>query len=427
MDRGGADATAASGRPRKRTGRRARGLHPVERDGHWHCVGTLRARGRSIRVRRSLGIPAGARSEDLAWDAVREIEAEILAEISGEGGPGAYVAVAAQDYLSQKRTRALGKTTVDVIQEIAGLFGLRRLNDIAPDEWKRHVETRQKDNSPATRERYLNALLAFLSFCRTHHRLKTLPTFQRDKIARNPLRRTRRRIRELRPDLIARLLMSAHITIRAQLAVEWSAGARVSSVLHGCRVCDLILAEGREQLTFHDTKNGTSVDAVLHPTAAAILRDYVAWRGKLHEREAPLFLTYKRLPYADTEGAWGGQNKTGFNAAKRRAAASVLADAEREASRITDPAARAEILAQAEADAALLRSVTQHWFRHMLASRMVREGDLRTAMEQGGWLDPRSIMGYTHDAPEHRRRAVHAFDDFGTYLTRDASEKKVNG
>ena len=35
-----------------------------------------------------------------------------------------------------------------------------------------------------------------------------------------------------------------------------------------------------------------------------------------------------------------------------------------------------QILKDAEADAALLKSVTQHWFRHMLASRMLREGDV---------------------------------------------------
>ena len=66
-------------------------------------------------------------------------------------------------------------------------------------------------------------------------------------------------------------------------------GARVSSVLFAARVCDLILAEGREQITFPATKNGEDVTAVLDATAVRILKDYLKWRGGLHDREAPLF------------------------------------------------------------------------------------------------------------------------------------------
>jgi hypothetical protein len=74
-------------------------------------------------------------------------------------------------------------------------------------------------------------------------------------------------------------------------------------------VCDLILAKDREQITFPNTKNGEDVHAVLDQTAAGVLKDYLKWRGKLHDREAPLFLTYRRKPYVDNGRAWGGQNK----------------------------------------------------------------------------------------------------------------------
>ena len=33
-------------------------------------------------------------------------------------------------------------------------------------------------------------------------------------------------------------------------------------------------------------------------------------------------------------------------------------------------------------------------------------------MEQGGWLDIRSVMGYAHDVPEYRRELVVGMDDF---------------
>jgi integrase len=427
LDAGNPEKTASGNRTGKRAGRRARGLAPLDRDGIWHCHGTVRAGGRSVRVRKSLGLPVARVSEDAALDECRRQESEIIAEVTGQTTPGAYLSVAANDYLTKPRERPLGKTTVDIVKEIARIFGLRRLNEISEDEWHRHVDQRQKGNSAATRERYLNALLSFLKFCLgKKYRLECLPEFERDKRARNPNRRARRRVRELRPDLVARLMMAAHITIRAQMAVEWSTGARVSSVLHGCRVCDLILAEGREQITFHDTKNGESVDAALHPTAARILRDYVKWRGRLHEREAPLFLTHRKKPYRDTGGAWGGQNKTGFNAAKRRAAEAVLEEAGERAGQEPDKQRRQQILEEARADAQLLRSVTQHWFRHMLASRMLRDGDIRAAMEQGGWLDMRSVIGYAHDVPEFRRSVVSKFDDFGRSLTRDEDDTELN-
>jgi len=115
-----------------------------------------------------------------------------------------------------------------------------------------------------------------------------VPTFPRDKKARNPNRLARRRADDLRPDLVWRLFEAAYITLKAQVAVEWATGARVSSVLYGVRLCDLILAKGREQITFRGTKNGEDVPAALNPTAVASLKEHLAWRGKPHDREAPL-------------------------------------------------------------------------------------------------------------------------------------------
>jgi hypothetical protein len=58
----------------------------------------------------------------------------------------------------------------------------------------------------------------------------------------------------------------------------------------------------------------------------------------------------------------------------------------------------------------LLGRVTQHWFRHLLATRLLRQ-DPRAAMEQGGWLDIRSVIGYAQDVPAHRRQLVADMDD----------------
>jgi hypothetical protein len=397
---------------RKRAGRRARGLEVKDRDDVWHVSGTLRVQGNSVRLRKSLGLSATAENYDAAWDEARRIEKDLRAEAAGETPRGDPVVITADAYLALPRERPLGATTIRIIREIIIKFGARRLNDIPDEDWKTWVDARQIGNSADTRERFLNCVIAFQSFAVKHHKLKSVTTFNRDKKARNPRRRKRRRIGDLRPDLIWRLLGAAHVSLRAQLAAEWSTGARVSSILFGARICDVNLGVGREAITFRSTKNGQDVTAALHPTAADILRDYAKWRGNLRDREAHFFLTYRKRPYRDNGRDGGGQNKTGFNAAKRRARRDLLADAfaaARAFRKAGDRGGALDRLLTAKDDARLLRRLTQHWFRHLLATRM--RGDLRAGMEQGGWLDERSIMGYIHDVPAARRAAVDAFED----------------
>ena len=78
------------------------------------------------------------------------------------------------------------------------------------------------------------------------------------------------------------------------------------------------------------------------------------------------------------------QNKTGFNAAKRRARAGLLAEAFSSARGMKVAGNREgalEVLLSARNDARLLRRMTQHWFRHLMATRMAHR-DLRGTMEQ---------------------------------------------
>lgn len=163
------------------------------------------------------------------------------------------------------------------------------------------VDRRHKGNQAATRERYISGGVAFLNFSKKNHGLAKLPNFLRDNAARNPNRRARRRVQDLRPELIGLLFEQCHITLRAQLAVEWSTGARVSSILYGAKLCDLILASGREQITFHDTKNGDTVVSALHPATAEVLRGYLKWRGHLHDREGRFFESTSRSPMPTME------------------------------------------------------------------------------------------------------------------------------
>jgi hypothetical protein len=358
------------------------------------------------------------------------------AQVTGKVGRGDPVAVAAAAYLRRPCKRPLRPSSIRIVKEIVTRFGLRRLNEVSAPEWRGWIDGEQGPSgfrpgrmtgrTAATRERHLNSILAFLAFAKRNHDLAELPSFERDQAARNPNRRIRRRVEELRPDLVQLLFDCAHVTIRAQLAVERATGARLSSVLFAARVCDLILVKGREQITFPGTKNGEDVTAVLDPTAITVLKDYLKWRGKLHDREAPLFLTYRREPYRDNGRASGSPNKTGFKGARRRAQRAILASAEADAARAERRGqykAATEIRAQGEADATLIGKVTQHWFRHRLATLMLRK-DPRAAMEQGGWLDIRSVIGYSHDAPEYRRALVTEADDIDTLLTRGKSARR---
>ena len=135
-----------------------------------------------------------------------------------------------------------------------------------------------------------------------------MPSFDRDKAARQRTRRRARRVNELRDELIELLIGCAPPHLKGQLAILWTAGGRISSLLYGCRLCDYLAAEGREQITFHDTKNGDDVFAAVHSRAAAVMREYLTWRGRLHDREGPLvFDRSVTRPNTDNGKAWAGR------------------------------------------------------------------------------------------------------------------------
>jgi site-specific recombinase XerC len=425
MDRGSVPRPARRNQSRKRTRRRA-GLAIIERDGFWHVHGTVIAKGRHVRVRKSTGLQARPEHWEEADGERLRIETEIRGELRGEVGSGSFLSVAAELYLTQPRTRPIGRATIAYVQAAVRQFGLRRLGDIRESEWASWVEQRCRGTKSASRERLLNSILAFLNWCaRKPRRWGTVPALDRDKEARNPRRRARRPVHDLSIELLEHLIAHASSHLAAQIWTEWSTGARVSSILHGCRLSDLILAPGREQITFHATKNGETVTAHLHPRAARALTAYLEARGRLHDREGPLFLTHHGKAYS--ANSFGVQNRTAFTAMKRRARRALREAGMQKARHLAETGqseAAVELVAKLRANHRLLGRITQHWFRHLLATRM--RGDIRAAMDQGGWIDERSVMGYTIDVPEHRRRLVNELDKTpeDTSLTRGAGVHK---
>ena len=290
----------------------------------------------------------------------------------------------------------------------------------------------KQGRAAVTRERYITCVVSLLNWCKGRPRcwLTELPAFERNREARDAKERRARRVGELRPELIALLVCEAAPHLQGQIAIAWSTGARVSSLIYGCRLCDYLAAAGREQITFHDTKHGGRVTSSVHPWAAAVMTDYLAWRGRLEDREAPLFLTDEREPYIDNGKAWGGQTKVAFKGMVRRARAALRRAALTEAARLRRQGMGKEARGHwqaARSDLSLLGLLTPHWFRHLLATTLLATGDLRSTMEQGGWRDARSVLGYSHDVPERRRQLIGQMATPATFWTRAPEAAAKNG
>jgi hypothetical protein len=396
----------------RKPARRPPGLAIIERDGRFHLSGRIRIKGRSIRVRESTGLAALAANREAAEECRRQKEQEIRDAVLWGIHPTVPLAVAAEAYLKRKRDRPLNAIDVSRIKELDRKFGARRLNEITEAEWNKFVDERTTGRAAVTRERFIDLVVSFLKWCKAPPQRwlsAELPVFNRDRKAREHKEARARRVGELRPELVALLIEHASPHLKGQTAIEWSTGARVSSIIYGCRLCDYSAVPGREQITFHDTKNGRRVEAAVHPWAAAIMAEYLTWRGRLHDREGPLFLTEQRQPYTDNAKAAGGQTKTAFKGMVRRTIATLRHDALTEAARLRrsghGAAARDHWRAVRDGDIALLAQLTPHWFRHLLATTL-QATDLKSTMEQGGWIDPRSVMRYMHDVPERRRQLV---------------------
>src|SRR5262249_35670686 len=161
-----------------------------------HIVGTIRIAKRSIRLRESTGLPADAEHRDDAQALLEERLRDIRQEVIYGVRPSVPVAVAADQYLTRARRRPLGATTIAHVKEIARRFRLRKLSGIAESEWTSFVDRRNAGNAAESRERYLNSAVAFLTWCKGRPRswIEQVPHFDRDRQARNPSTRKRRRV-----------------------------------------------------------------------------------------------------------------------------------------------------------------------------------------------------------------------------------------
>jgi len=389
------------------------GVRVIEREGRWYVRGSVRAGGHTIPVRKTTGLPARADTREAAEALRRRYEAEAVAQLVDGKKPSQAAAVAVEEYLKAPRRRPLGKTSVDVVNAIAARFAGRALDAIHEDEWFDWVDRRQAGNKAETRERFLNSVVAFLNWCAVKKRrwVKDLPDFERDNEARNPRTRGRRKVPLLDPTILALLLEVAPPHLAGQLVVEMATGGRVSSVLYACTLSDLVIGhDGTAHLTYRWTKNGDPVTAYLPAWTIPYLQEYLAWRGRIWDRAGPLFLTDRRKAYKPNDQKWGGQNKTAFRNTKGAAIVKLRGAAAQYARELWRAGRRADawaIVAGAREEGDLIACITQHWFRHNMATRLLHgKTDIRTVMEQGGWRDPASVMAYLQAIPAHQRSTV---------------------
>jgi hypothetical protein len=183
------------------------------------------------------------------------------------------------------------------------------------------------------------------------------------------------------------------------------------------------------------SERGSRCNACAEPDMKPHLEEYLEWRqvqvrrGKIPAgSDEPLFLHYKGRPYVENQGAWGSQNKTAFNNAKRRAGAALEKEYDTLITAMRAAGDQREVdrlLRLKEDDLKLLKSITQHWLRHKFATEAGRE-DLKAAMKQGGWRDSRSIAGYLIPDAEYQRKII---EDRGVPLgsAQDGADRLVTG
>jgi hypothetical protein len=384
------------------------GLQIYARARTFHVIGTMRVGPRSERVRETLGVPATKEKRQDAEREAKRIAGVVRARLGGGAIRKSVATLVAERFQSH-----IGPTDRRILTEFTKKYTVRILYDVPAKEIVAFVDNRHLKNKAETKERYISSLCAFLTRQVAAGQYEALPEFVRDQQARNPTERATRDVSQFRISLLEDIIDAAHITIGIQLQVEYVGGTRVSSILHGACLRDLDME--KMVLTFRKTKNRKNVPVALPESIREPMNEYLKWRklqveaGRVgpgsHER---LFLTYKGRPYKENAMAWGTQNKSGFNAAKRRAIKTVgeRYDAAIAAMKAAGDRSEVDRLRRLRADDLnILARLTQHWLRHKFATEAGRS-DLRAAMLQGGWKDVRSITGYLIADAEYQRAIV---------------------
>jgi integrase len=178
------------------------------------------------------------------------------------------------------------------------------------------------------------------------------------------------RTRYLLPDEAERLIAAAAPHLQPLLIFLLGTGARMAEAIY-LDWRDVDLVGGRAIFWADQTKAGKRRNAHLPPRVVAALANLV-------HREGPVFLSDKGRPYADRRGAYGGQVKSAWRGAIRRAG--------------LDP------------------ELTPHDLRHTWASwHYAVHRDLLALKIEGGWSSVLLVERYAHLLPAGQQAAIAGF------------------
>lgn len=382
----------------------------IERNGVYHVKTTVHANGRSKRVRQTTRVQIGSKAN--RDEAIREkdrILSEVRHELIHGVKPTVSFATVAGLYVEENTSDedSFGDTQIRNINRFNKWAGEVPVREVDAPMLTQFMAQTMKGSKPTTRKRNLGPILAVLRFAKERNYVTDVPTIRFSKKAKTSSTIPYRGIQDMSSDLIAKMIEHAPSHARAQLAVEWSTGARVSSVLHSCKLRDLDLSvNGAETITFHHTKNGDTVTAYLHQFAVDQLRKYLQWRGCLQERDAPLFLTDKRQPYNSGRGA---QNRKAIDAMKRKTIKTLRRESAAEAAKLRangQPDQARAVWAKAQYEASLVASFAQHDLRRWFATNALQHMSIDEVRRQGGWRSLAALRRYLLGAPKYRQGMV---------------------
>jgi integrase len=196
----------------------------------------------------------------------------------------------------------------------------------------------------------------------------------------------RGKTRWLTRDEAERLIAACAGHLRPLVVFMLYTGARVGEALDlDWRNVDLV----RRRAVFVDTKNEESRGVPLHGRAFEALANLpMAKEG----RRGRVFRRPDGKPYAPKDDG-GGQIKTAFSAACRRAGLAVIT--------------RYRTLPNGKRKPVWKASATPHDLRHTWATWLYAEcRDLRVLMELGGWKTISMVARYAHVNPDHLSPAI---------------------
>jgi integrase len=275
-------------------------------NGIWYIRGTFQG----VAVRRSADTKDKATAE-----AVRAlVEKEILARILDPSKPAnrdrLSFADACDEYLTKGQGAAAGPAQKRIVQRLRdhpplGARAIDTIDQIAVDEAVSALVG--DDAAPATK---IRAVIGPVATVLRHHAARgrcARPAFAKPQVptSRTPF---------LEPRQALALIDAAAPHLKPLLAFLFGTGARLGEAL-GLDWAQVDLQAARARLI--DTKNGADRIAALPPSVVVAMASLPAAADG--SRAGPVFRRDDGAPYADREGEGGGQIKTGWKAACRRA------------------------------------------------------------------------------------------------------------